>query len=354
MTRARGPFADAAVRGALRAALALACAALAGCNALFGPQGLFPSRANDYLEARPGPELRYPDGLEPAPVEPLYPLPERRVADALPERFELEAPEPLVSASRAPRLQSLAGRHWLIVDSSPVELWPQLRGALAVRGMAVSRLSPEDGSVTTAWAPAEDARRERYHFALGSGLRLGGSELRARQQFWRAGAADGWPERSDDRERERAMLLEIARGMAPGGLRPIASLIAQQVAQRPRMLLVDDGDQLRLEMELDYERGWALLNLALQKARVLVVDASRHAGQLYVKWLPARESRQGFWARLAGGGKSFEELRDAREELRLRLRTVSERRLALEARRSTPMAHDRTREFLLLIKGHMG
>ena len=346
--------ATATVRRALRFSVALSCAALAGCQALFGPQGLFPSRENDYLEVRPVPALRYPKGMQAVTAKPLYPLPEQRAADALPERFELQAPEPLVGVSQDPRLQVLGDRRWLVVDHSPVELWPQMRGMLAARGAPLAKLHLEGGSLTTAWMVAEDGPRERYLFQLRSGLRSGTSEMQARHQLWRDGVADSWPERSDDPGKEREMLLALAQYLAPAGLRPIASLVAQQVAQQPRMLLIGDGDALQLEMNLDYARGWALLGLALRKAEILVADEDRSGGVLYVKWLPRGERRQGFWSRLVSRNKTFEQLRDEREEIRLQLRQADGGRLLLEARRSSQMTYDQTRALLLLVKGYMG
>ncbi len=341
-------------RRAHRACAALACAALAGCNALFGPEGQFASHANDYLKTRPAPALRYPEGITPPAGESLYPPPARAAADALPQRFVLVSPEPLLNVEQGPRIQTLQDQRWLVVDSQPAYVWPQLRGMLAARGMPPASLDLEAGKITTAWASAPRARRERYQLWLRSGLRLSTAEVQIRQQFWRAGVDGRWPERSDDGDREAELMLALAEHLAPVGLAPIASLAAQRVSQQPRVLLVGEGPALALDMQLDYQRGWALLGLALEKADVRVTEEDPRTGRRFVRWLPDSERGDGFWRRVTRQRKTVEQRFDGQEEILLQLRRIATGRLRLSAQRATPMTHDQTRQFLLLIKGHLG
>jgi outer membrane protein assembly factor BamC len=288
-------------RRILRCTLACALALPgAGCGYLFGDQGVFRDKSEDYRRAPELPALRVPEGKDAETFREIYPIPPIEETLLLTGKFEVPRPAPLVTGGGDDlvRIQKLGEESWVLVSEAPGQVWPQVRGFLAATGIPVNRVDASGGLMETSWLELQGQTiPSRFRYRIEQGVQRGTSELHVLQMH-QAGDAQRWPERSDDLALEGEMLRALAQYIANGAENVPVSMVAEQsISATGRISLQEAPDgHTYIRLSLPYDRAWASVGRALENSRFEITDRDRSAGRYYARFLGAPdEDEDGGW-----------------------------------------------------------
>jgi outer membrane protein assembly factor BamC len=267
---------------------------LSGCGWLFGDDGMFRDRGNDYRTAKLEPSLQIPDGMSKTAIaSEEFGIPDAKATEPLSPEFTVPRPPKLDVVPDSVRINKLGKQSWILADASPAELWAQVRTFLNASKLVVARAEATSGQLETAWLqPADPAQaEERYQFIIDQGVQRGTSEVRV-VQATRAKSPSSWPRNSDDAGREDAMLRELAQYLADASSAGAVSMLAQRgIDDSGRLTLQPsvEGSDPSLLLKLSFERGWAALGSALERGQFAVEDQNQQQKTYWVKALPELE-----------------------------------------------------------------
>lgn len=294
----------------LKTTLIVSCLTLnlSACGWLAGDDGFFRDRGNDYRQARVESPLQLPERLSEQAIGDNYAIPPIKDRASLSQEFEVPRPEPLDEAvdRESVRINSLGQNRWILVNGSPGQVWPRLRGFLNLNQLPVQRADATSGILETAWLQpqGEGMLKERYRLRIDQGVQRGTSEVYVLQADLRDGL-EGWPQRSTNSEREQLMTQELAQYLADSAAAAAVSMLAQQAIESSgRLSLIEtDEHEFFLKLDLPFSRAWAGVGLALEKAGFTVDDKNREQRVYYLHYVDTEESddKPGFFSRLFGG-----------------------------------------------------
>ena len=337
--------------------LAVFLFSVSGCGTtdfLFGDEGYFRNRSNDYRTAEEVPRIEVPEGLDAAALVDIYVIPP--IADnVVPSgKFDLPRPVPLVAAEAesAVRIQKLGDERWMLVAMAPGQLWPQLRGYLSARGIPIVRVDPRQGIMETGWVQTqENALKERYHFRIDEGVQRNTSELHVLHML-QTTAPDAWPEQSVDDEREAQMIADVANYVANRAEIASVSLTAQQAIRAGGRVTLeeDEAGSPFINLQLPYYRAWASLGRALEKTGFVVNDLNRSTGQYFVGLGELADTEDSGWfSSLFSRGSDKEEL-----EYIIKVKAINESTwITIEAEPEVELGKTEMEKLLSLIKGNL-
>ena len=273
-----------------------------GCGYVFGDKGVFRDRSEDYKKAPQTPPITVPEGMESVPLNEIYVIPP--VQDKFLSQGEFEVPRPVPLAGGGPevvRIQKLGDASWALVGVAPGQVWPQVRNFMAASGMQVAHADAQAGILETNWLTVEgQPGSSRFQFRIEQGVQRGTSELHV-LQMRQVPNPTGWPAKSDDPAQAADMLQAIAQFLADSAESSPVSMIAEQgisAGGKITMLTSPEGYNY-LQLDLPYDRAWASLGRALEKAAFEITDLDRSSGIYYVRFLgQAKEDKQSWWASL--------------------------------------------------------
>lgn len=209
-------------------ALALIISSTSGCGWLWGEDGYFRDRGNDYLEARETAPMQVPAGLNAKRLDPLLPIP-GAVSSARPASdVEFEVPRPpALSAAAAEAsdfsLQKSGSARWIVAQRPPAEVWPVARQFFEENGFSIAEEQPQIGEFSTAWQSLDNvsatlARRlsSRVAFAENAG------ETRVRVRV----------EPGVQRNTSEVFILSVERPASIARPRQIAMYLAKELTQK--------------------------------------------------------------------------------------------------------------------------
>ena len=291
-------------------AVAVSAVALSstGCGWLTGDDGIFRDRSNDYRAASADSPLELPPGIETTSIEDAYAVPVISDRTSLDDNFTVPAPEPLDEGadSSQVRINKLGDQRWILLNGSPGQTWPRLRGFLTLNQLGVQRADAANGIIETGWLQpsGEDNLRERYQMRVDQGVQRGTSEVYILQADIRAGE-DDWPASSSNPEREAQMTQALAQYLADSAAAAAVSLLAQQAFDDLGRITLEQDEQANvfIKLQLPFDRAWASVGSALPKAGYAVDDLNRDQRTYYVQYQEEAEkeaAKPGFFARLLG------------------------------------------------------
>jgi len=290
----------------------LSLAFLSGCVWLGDDRGLIVDRSDDYLQAISHQPLVVPPDLGLIAIEGGVEVPEVETDEA-PRYFPKEPPKPEVlyglREGESIRMQRLGERRWLLVPEPVSEVWPKFMRFLSEFGISAEGEVAVYGQVSTAWIDASDdggspaqtfirdsrgealvGARDRFVFRLESSLREATTEIHARHLSDKSEAIEKeWPDASSDSELESAILLESGRFLGANIDTSAVSLVGADVRVRPKARIEEDESRAPiLVFELDFERAWATLRLALEEAGAEIQDLNREDRVIFASFSKAR------------------------------------------------------------------
>lgn len=311
-------------------ALVLALTFLSGCTWMGDDRGLIVDRSDDYLDATSHRPLVVPPDLGLIEIEGGVQVPEVEAVDEA-RFFPGEPPKPEVlyglREGESIRMQRLGERRWLLVPEPVSEVWPKFMRFLSEFGISTEGEAPVYGQVATAWINASDdggspaqafirdsrgeagaGARDRFVFRLESSLREATTEIHARHLSDSGEpVAKEWPDASADTELESAILLESGRFLGANLGTSAISLVGADVRVRPKARIEEDASRAPiLIFELDFERAWATLRLALEEASAEIQDLNREDRVIFATFSKARlreGEEPGFVGRMLSFGR---------------------------------------------------
>jgi outer membrane protein assembly factor BamC len=296
---------------------------LSACG-VFGEGGYIRDRQDDYLKAETLAPLKIPAGLDHEAIEDLYYVPPIDRYAQRPDDKETPRPQALVAGEfeNMVKIQTLGRRQWILVRLLPGQVWPRLKDFLLAKGIGVEADDGATGTMQTPWVQdPPTVLQERYRLQLTQGVQRSTSEVHLLQmqrsatpsttQSARTDTSSQWPPQSDDAQRARLMLQQIAKYLAEtADVSAAVSLVAQGISTSRRLYLVT-GDDPAIRVKLDRDRGWASLGYALDKSGFLVDSENSDTGIYMVRLNPEmQEQKKGMWkrffARFKPGAKEAE------------------------------------------------
>ena len=286
--------------------LALLCGAVSGCSYLFGNDGLFPSKADDYKNSPELPVMKVPQGKDAGRMQEAFPIPNIEEDVVLAGEFEVPRPTPLVAGAGEDfvRIQRLAEDSWVLVEEAPGQLWPQVRSFLSAAGIQIVRVDARSGILESGWLQLEGKpMASRFRYRIERGVQRGTSELHVLQMN-QAGDINSWPDSSDDLEQESEMLQSLAQYIANStDSAPVSMIADQAISATGRITLQETTEgKTYISLGLSSERAWASLARALERSHFEITDRDRSAGLYFVTFRGPNADEEGGWFDWFGDG----------------------------------------------------
>ena len=272
-----------------------------GCGWYRDDKGIFVNRSDDYLTTVDRETLVVPTDLDNTKVVDPFPIP--RTPDQLnAQYFPGEPPRPdAIYANNnrdEVRIQRLSDRRWLVIPEPPTTVWPKVKQFLADNGISSAREVPEYGRINTRWLDISDeeayrdvirltireakqesglaAGQDRLLIRVEQGLREQNSEIQLRYEnnglsTVRDDVVDLNEVESSLIDVEIQILNDVGAYIAAKVAEQTVSKVAQEISTGVKSSLRrdDDGEPVLL-LKLDYERAWATVGQALERAEVQV------------------------------------------------------------------------------------
>lgn len=322
---------------------------LSGCGYIYGEDGFFRDRGSDYQAAQIQPRMTVPDGVASKPLGDLLPVPGQIAGTAEYDEFDMPRPQALQISADASEfsLQQDDSVRWVQAQRTLADTWPLVRQFWNDYQVPVASENASLGEVQSGWialdtqtdnplvrriAPAVGEGRSlrdqehRFRMRVEPGVQTGSSEIFVLHTSRSQGSnRDEWPETSDNRNLERAVLAEMESYLSQARTDGSTSLVASQSSLSGQQATLDrDGaGNAVLNIQADFNRTWAAVGDALGRADVLVTDLDRSSGVYYVdleQTASSQEKKPGFFGRLFGREGNEEA---AERPLQVRLTEVS-------------------------------
>jgi outer membrane protein assembly factor BamC len=254
---------------------------------LFGEDGFFRDRQGDYLEASSIPRIEVPDDKDSYVIDDLLVIPE--LATRSNQTFvQAPRPRPLQgNPDQAVVIQSLGDRSWIAIDASVSQVWPRVRQYFLENNIELALENPANGLLDTIWfVRSSDAEtQEKFRVRVEPGFQNDSAEVSlvhiSVPQSEQVSDDLSWPEQSMDDDYAYETLAEISFYLA-NEIRnyqaSTVSFLAGNVSSEGRAsILTEDGIDM-LHLKADYERSWAAVGRALERANIEIVDEDVDAG----------------------------------------------------------------------------
>lgn len=274
-----------------------------GCGSIFGEEGVFRDRSQDYKKAPQTPPVTVPAGMQSAPLRDIYVIPPVEDNFLAEGKFEVPRPVPLSSGAGQDvvRIQKLGDESWILIGVAPGQVWPQVRNFMSASGMQIARADARAGIMESNWLTVEgQSLTSRFQFRMEQGVQRGTSELHV-LQMTQGGSSSAWPSKSDDPAQAAEMQQAIAQFLADSADSAPVSMIAEQGISAGGKISLQEAPEgyTYLRLELPFDRAWASMGRALEKSSFEITDKDRSSGIYYVRFQDeAAEEEQGWWAGL--------------------------------------------------------
>ncbi len=367
------------IRHSRMAALLLitALAGPAGCKWMNDDKGFFVNRDDDYLDMAEREALVVPTDLDSSRVVDPYPIP-RTPRQLNPEFYPTKPPRPDAIFSNSNRdqvrIQRLGDRAWLVVPEPTTTVWPKLKQFLAENGIQVASEMSRFGRLDTQWL---DISRESYRDIIRTvirsakeqegfldgrdrllirvepGLREATSEIYVRHEndvlgLPSVGVVDLNTIRSLIPAAELDVLSEIGAFIAAKVSEQTISMVAAENEGRVKSSVERNEQGMPvLELRLDFDRAWATVGQALNRAEVEVENMDQMEGTYYVT-IPHQVltgEKSGWLGGLLGRGKKG-------HELQLHLEKVGDSvyHVSVTGKEAEPVSRELGQEVLTMIR----
>ena len=292
-------------------------------------KGLFVDARDDYLNAAPAEPLVVPEDLSAMRVADTWPIPDLANPNAAAKVFPKEAPRPEVLVGRdldAVKIQKLGTRSWMVLGDSPAQVWPLLKQFLADNGVGIGQEDPPQGVIESEWivvadrdyadvvrSAIRDGRakhvegggeiepgRDRLRFRVERGIRRGSSEVHI-SHLRAVGLSD--TESPAVLEVEAEVIKTVAEYFAAGITQAAVSMVGRDIAARSKAdIIKDDGGYPALYLNVGFDRAWATVGQALERAEIVVQESD--AEEAVVRAVFPTAGRRGWLKRIVPGGES--------------------------------------------------
>lgn len=310
--------------------LTIVISTTSGCSWLWGEDGYFRNRSNDYLQARQAPMLVIPGNLksETRPFDPLYPIPNNIPNSVADKNFEVPRPPALQNTvgdvnSNISSLQNRQGVQWFIAHQTVPATYNQALQYFRQSGFHINTTLPETGEFTTDWLEAnaltsvlgskllaKEAALKDHEFKVRvrvePGVNANTSEVYALAVLRPIGSfADiNWPATSQNTALESVLLDELMLNIAQS---PNDTISSNPVAIDTIAILDRDSQNIPvLRMNGDMNLVWTRVERAISTADIKLDDMDRASGVYYIDLAKKADGspKVGFFGRLFSSADS--------------------------------------------------
>lgn len=296
-------------------------ASLSACSMLglelFGEEGFFRDRQGDYLEAESIPRINVPDDKDSYIIDDLLVIPELQssTGDAF---VDVPRPRPLQgNPDQTVVIQSMNESSWVVVDASVSQVWPRVRQYWLENDIELAQEDPVSGLLDTNWfiQDGNTETQEKFRLLVEPGFQDESAEVSlihiSVPQDEALSERVTWPNQSMDVVYATEILGEIsiylANEMRNYQASTVSFLAGNTSNEGRATILTEDGLNM-LHLRADYERSWAAVGRALERAEIEIVEEDVDAGffsVIYGETLE-EEDEPGFIGRLMSVGRGAE------------------------------------------------
>lgn len=286
---------------------------LSACGTLYGDEGVFRGKSKDYLETAAVKPIEVPEGMTTRSLEPIYGIPDVRPKDEFGDYVSLkeyEVPRPdainTEKGNVGVKLQKLGDRKWIFLNASTSQVWPRTQNFLSEYGLRVARSNPNIGLIETADVIFKDSPelKSRFRIFIEKGVHPETTEVHIVQVEFPLNdtvAEDySWPESSQNVERERILLDELANVLAQNVSNNAASLLGQNVGGELKVEFLKNESEPTMRLRLFEERAKATVAHALGREGFYLWEESTNGQLYYVAYNAKYDGDPGMWDRLLG------------------------------------------------------
>jgi outer membrane protein assembly factor BamC len=282
-----------------------------GMDKVTGENGWFHDRKGEYLQAETIPRTKIPADKDSYIIDDLLVIPD------LPEGAEqqafLEPPRPRAIEGRSERevvIQRMEGRSWIVVDVSPSQVWPRIRDYWRQNNVVIAAENPTTGLMETGWFVLDGnaLTQERFRVSVETGFQDNSAEIRLLHmeapQSTPVIAQLPFPASSVNADTEYTVLSSLSSYLADVAdlyQASSVSFLAGNIDSRGKAVIATTpaGSQI-LQLKAEYNRSWAAISRALQRAGVEVVAQDNAQGIFDVVYMPGKptgdeEDESGFF-----------------------------------------------------------
>ena len=277
-----------------------------GCRWFNDDKGLIRNTSDDYIDAKATEPLILPADMSAERIRDAWPIPAIQ-SKPLARHYPDEAPRPDAifggKAQEAIKIQKLGDRRWLIIADEPSTVWPVVEQFLIDNGIDIASEAPEEGRIDGVWLSIgsgdhkdvvrgaisehkqDTTGRDRLRFKIEQGIRYGSSEIHIRYEndALTQPTAD-WPTMSALGDVEEALLTEFGGYYAAGITTQSVSMLARHISTATKATIDRDGQgHPRLRLNVDFDRAWAVVRQALERAEVEIGNSQRSDGLIQVE-----------------------------------------------------------------------
>ena len=280
-----------------------------GMARLVGEEGLFKDRKGEYLEAQTIPRTRIPAHLDSFVIDDLMVIPQ---IDNPRQTAFIDAPRPISIGAREQRgvvIQRQGDENWIVVDASPSQVWPRVRDYWLRNNIQLAFENPTRGVMDTSWfvLDGNPVTKEKLRVTIEPGFQNDSAEIRLLHlgvsQALPTFEQVNWPDKSTDPLTEYDLLTSLSEYLA--GVTDLyqastISFLAENIdnAGKARIQQTPAGQRI-LHLEADYNRSWAAIGRALQRAGIEVAADNFDLGIYEVDYTIVEEEEEpGFFSKL--------------------------------------------------------
>lgn len=276
-------------------------ALLSGCG-LFGKDGYFRDRKDDYLNAKMLKPLEIPKGLETDAIGNPYAVPPVDVHAARPEDFEVPKPASILAGDTGDmvKIQSLGKQEWILVRLYPGQVWPRIKDYLISHHIPLAVEDGKRGIIETGWVKGPtNTGYQKYRFTVRQGVQRETTEVHLLQLDTPAGGERPttvqWPPSSSDYGREQAVLKEFATYLAGTADSSAAVSLVAQGIDTGRRLYMAKSPEPAVHVNLGWDRAVASTAYALTKAGFKITKQDTIGGTFEVTYESKQNDERGFF-----------------------------------------------------------
>ena len=273
-----------------------------GLDYIAGEEGLLRDRQSDYLEAEVLPPTQIPARFDSYIIDDLMVIPS--ISESNSQTF-LEAPRPRLFSGRTERgvvIQRMNQESWIVVDVSPSEVWPRIQDYWTSQSIQIAIENPTRGVLDTSWFILENNNltKEKMRVTVEPGFQNDSAEIR----FLHLSIGQSlpilnqvnWPETSNDPDVEYDFLTDLSNYLADVAdlyQASSVSFLAENISSRGKASIVSTpGGKGLLRLAANFDRSWAAVGRALQRADVDVVADSSELGVYEVEYVISSDSEE--------------------------------------------------------------
>ena len=265
-------------------------------------------RSNDYLLANETEPTVIPENMNPALLGQLYPVPAIPKDNIVKQSTEVPRPQPISENTfeQLVKIQKISDQRWILVNSSPSQLWPRIRSILNRSGIPTARAEGSAGIIETIWLSykSDEVNEHRFLFSITPGVQLNSTEISIVHQQRNRGDENTsqWPQSSENATKEYDMLSLVANELAAQPDYASVSLLAQDIGGDSKVEIITPkiADPYIL-IRLSYDRTWVSVDYSANRGGFTIIDKDRSQGLFLVNYFDQIEDKKsGIFSSLFG------------------------------------------------------